>query len=254
MPLIALLYLAIAIYFAVHAVKQGRELYWIIVLFSFPFLGSLIYFLAVWLPDSRHTRNAIFIENKIKKVLNPEKELREAKRNVEISPTIDANLRLANALVAQGYDEESLACYRHALTGPYENSPDILLSYAQALFSTHKYAECKEALDKLRAANPDFQSPQGHLLYAMVLSKLGQITEADEEFHALLRYNNTFESRVLFAEHMMERGNYAQAKENLESVLQDIKHIPKHAKQHNRQWRIKAENMLEKMNTLAAAD
>ena len=47
MPLIGLgLHFLIAIFFAIHAVRNRRQLYWLLILFSFPLLGSLAYFVA----------------------------------------------------------------------------------------------------------------------------------------------------------------------------------------------------------------
>ena len=53
MPYIGLgLHVLVAIYFAVHAVRSGQEQYWLFILFSFPLLGSVVYFLVIYLPDS----------------------------------------------------------------------------------------------------------------------------------------------------------------------------------------------------------
>jgi len=54
MPFVGLgLHLVVALFFAVHAVRTGREMYWLIILFSFPLLGSIAYFFAVYLSQSR---------------------------------------------------------------------------------------------------------------------------------------------------------------------------------------------------------
>lgn len=47
-----------AIYLAVHALRSGQSLYWLILLFSFPLLGSAVYFLAIYFPEVRHSRGA----------------------------------------------------------------------------------------------------------------------------------------------------------------------------------------------------
>ena len=45
MPYIGIgLHVLAAIYFAVHAIRSGQSLYWLILLFSFPLLGSIVYF------------------------------------------------------------------------------------------------------------------------------------------------------------------------------------------------------------------
>ena len=39
-------HLALAAFFAMHPVRSGRPSYWLFVLFSFPMLGSVVYFFA----------------------------------------------------------------------------------------------------------------------------------------------------------------------------------------------------------------
>ena len=54
MPFLGLgLHVIVAVFFAIHAVRTGRELYWLIILFMFPLLGSIVYFAVVVLPDTR---------------------------------------------------------------------------------------------------------------------------------------------------------------------------------------------------------
>ncbi len=57
MPIIGL-HLILALLCAVHAVRNNQSLYWLIILFSFPILGSIVYFLVVYLPNSRLEREA----------------------------------------------------------------------------------------------------------------------------------------------------------------------------------------------------
>lgn len=77
MPIIlGAIYLLPAIYFAIHAVKNQQDTYWLYILFGFPLLGSLIYGLAIWLPDFRQTHRGHSIEGKIKNHLQPDKELK----------------------------------------------------------------------------------------------------------------------------------------------------------------------------------
>jgi hypothetical protein len=52
MPILGL-HILIALFFAVHVVRSGQQMYWLFVLFSFPILGSIVYFVAIYLPGSR---------------------------------------------------------------------------------------------------------------------------------------------------------------------------------------------------------
>ena len=41
------LHVVLAIICAIHVVRSGQPLYWLFILFSFPLLGSLVYFLVI---------------------------------------------------------------------------------------------------------------------------------------------------------------------------------------------------------------
>ena len=66
--LAAILYLIPAIYFAIHAVKNQQNYYWLFILFVFSVVGSITYTFSVWLPEFRHSRHANRPESKIKSV------------------------------------------------------------------------------------------------------------------------------------------------------------------------------------------
>jgi hypothetical protein len=80
-------HLIIALFFAVHAIRSKRETYWLFVLFSFPLLGSIVYFFAEFLPETRIERNIANAGSKITKILDPTRELREAKDLFEMAST-----------------------------------------------------------------------------------------------------------------------------------------------------------------------
>ena len=83
MPILAFLHIAIAIYFAVHAVKTGRNTIWLFVLLSFPFLGSMVYLFAEFLPEKRHSRVVRNTGAALKALIDPKRALREAEHALE---------------------------------------------------------------------------------------------------------------------------------------------------------------------------
>ena len=102
MSILGILDIAIAIFFAVHAVRSGRQMYWILILILFPFLGSVVYFFAEYLPEIRHSTVARKSTRVVKSIVDPNRELREARLAFERTPTVDNRSRLAEALLARG--------------------------------------------------------------------------------------------------------------------------------------------------------
>jgi len=56
-----------------------------------------------------------------------------------------------------------------AATGVYKDDAGLLYTLARARFGAFDYLGTIKALDDLRAANPDWQSGDAHLLYARAL-------------------------------------------------------------------------------------
>lgn len=233
----------IAIVFAIHAIRSGQTYYWLFILFAFPFLGSIVYCVAIFIPSLRHTSTAYHLESTLRKTLNPGKELKEAQDAYEISPTIDANTRLAKALVDNGRASQSLSYYEDALSGIYQDAPDILLQYAYALYLTKNYLQAKAALDKLRAKNPNYRSDDGHLLYAKILVALDDKVAAKEEFDALINYYPSFEALAQYLAVLIEWHEYDEAKAQLGDYAIRLKHMPKHSKRLNAKWIKEIENL-----------
>lgn len=53
------LHILLALFCAVQVVRNGRQLYWLIILFLFPLLGSGVYFFVIHLPNARLERGVM---------------------------------------------------------------------------------------------------------------------------------------------------------------------------------------------------
>ena len=67
------------------------------------------------------------------------------------------------------------------------SEPAYALGKAQAQFGLNRPADALATLDDLKAQWPDFESAEGHLLYARSLAEVGRIDEALDEYHALVQ-------------------------------------------------------------------
>ena len=81
------LHVIVALFFAIHAVRSGQQIYWLMILFLFPLLGSLVYFIAIYLPSSGLRQGARKAASVAAQTLDPNRELREARDAFEYTPT-----------------------------------------------------------------------------------------------------------------------------------------------------------------------
>lgn len=233
MPILFGLSILIAIYFCVHAFRTRQNYYWIGLMLGMPFLGSLIYFLVIYLPDVRQTRLGYELESKLRHAIDPMKNLREAEKAYKIAPTVGNKLRLAQALVESGRATEAVPYYQEILATPsYQQDSTILSAYATAQFESGHYAETKQILSSLSQSRQD---PQIQLLYAKTLALLNERLEATQVFEQIMANNPSLESELFYATSLAHWGEKAQAKSRLQQLEQHFSLLPKHAQQLHKQ-------------------
>jgi hypothetical protein len=237
MPIAGLgLHVLIAIYFAVHAIRTGQDRYWLFILFAFPLLGSLVYAIAIWMPDARNSRQGQQVVSGVRKMLDPTRELRAAQEQLEIAATPDNHLRLASALLESGRASEAVVQYHAVLNGIYAKDPQISVQLARALLEAGKPNDARETLEQLIREQPKFKSPEGHLIYARSLAALGDRTKAKEEFEVLVGYFAGLEARARYASALFGWGERERTKALVGESLILAKRMPGYAREINKPW------------------
>ncbi|UOD29061.1 PLDc N-terminal domain-containing protein [Massilia violaceinigra] len=200
MPILGVgLHILIALYFAVHAVRSGRDMYWLLVLFCFPLLGSVVYFFAIYLPQSRLDQAIARAGRSVLGSLDPGRALREAREAFDLTPTAQNQTRLAGAMLDAGMTAEAAQQYEACLQGPFGSDPDIRFGAAQALLANAQAGESARMLTALRASHPAFHPEKLSLLLARAYSTAGRKNEAAAEFAHLVERFPGVETRVAYA-------------------------------------------------------
>jgi hypothetical protein len=197
MPFIGLgFHLIIALYFAIHAIRSGQNMYWLLILFSFPLLGSIVYFFAIYFPDSRLQHGARKVMASAAKALDPTRELRDARAAFDYTPTAQNQMRLAAALLDAGEAEEAVTNYEKCLAGPFARDPDIRLGAARANFECGRFQQAIEHLEFIRKDTPEFRAEQVALLFTRALAESGRRAEAKAEFESALARFGSFDAKA----------------------------------------------------------
>lgn len=231
MPYLGLgLHVIVAIYFALHAVRSGQDRYWLMILFAFPLLGSLVYALTIWLPGLRYSYQGRTLVRGVKQVLDPTRELRTAQDAFELTATTDNRLRLADALLASGRASEAVTQYQSALRGIHSDDPDIQVRLACALLEAGHATAARELLDELIRRKPDFKSQGGHLVYARAVAAEGNRAKARDEFETLLSYASGYEVAARYTEVLHGWGEFERARTVCDNALAQAKRLPSYAR------------------------
>lgn len=200
MPIAAAgLYFALAIFCAVHVVRTRQNLYWLLILFGFPLLGSLVYFFAVYFPNSRLQRQAMKTVAAAAKAIDPQREVREARLLFEETPTAQNQMRLAAALLDAGQAQEAAQGYEASLAGPFASDPEIRFGAARAYVECLRHDDALRLLEALRRDRPDYRPEPVSLLRARALAGTGQAAQARAEFESAIARFGTFEAKAEYA-------------------------------------------------------
>jgi hypothetical protein len=244
MSLAFIIHLVVMVLLVIHCIRTGRNSLWIFAIAFLPLAGPIAYVVVEILPalfNARGTRRAV---RGVRKALDPGQDLRRFEADAHATGDVASRQRYADELTRQGRPQEAVAIYRQTLTGLYQFDPNLMLGLAQAQFASGAFTEARSTLDALIAHNPEFRSPDGHLLYARALAAEGNRDKALEEFAALTRYYSGAEAPLRYAQVLRDAGRTDEARRVLTELIEHGRAAPRHYRKMQQEWLSSAEREL----------
>ena len=217
-------------------IKTGRNQLWIWAIFLLPGIGALAYFAAEILPELFGGRTARRAQAGVRRMIDPNRELRRASAEVEISGNADARRRLGDELNERQQYDEAIEVYRGGLRGIFEHDPTLLLGMARAQFGKRDYTGARATLEQLAQQNPEFKSADAQLLYARTLEALDALDDAEREYAALAPGYPGAEARLRYGLLLKKRGKLPEAQRVLKDLLDGAKLGPAHYRRAQAEW------------------
>jgi hypothetical protein len=234
MPILGIgIHVLIALFFAVHAMRTGQQMYWLIILFSFPLLGSIVYFVVVFLPNSRIETRAKKVVSAAVKAIDPSRELREAIAEFGYTPTAQNQMRLAAALLEAGRAEEAATNYEACLKGPFAADPEIRFGAARSFVDCGRYQQAISHLLAIRDSYEAFRPEQLTLLLARAYAGAGRSADASAEFASAVDRYGSFEARAEYAIWALNSGDRHTADRLRAEIDRATKHWNRHTREIN---------------------
>jgi hypothetical protein len=199
-------------------------------------VGSIAYAVVEVLPQVVGGRTARRARTGVRRMIDPDRELRRATAEVEISGNVDARRRLAEELFGRGRFDAAIDVYQDGLKGIFEHDPTLLLGAARAHFSKHDFAAARAALERLKQHNPDFKSADAELLYARTLEALDALDEAERAYAALAPGYPGAEARLRYGLLLKRRGKMSDANRVLKELLDGAQLGPAHYRRAQAEW------------------
>lgn len=240
----ALIILLLDITLVYHASKTGRLQPWAFIILMVPMVGALAYIVVELVPEWFSGPGAQRARRRVASKLDPEKLYRELSDQLAIADTVANRANLAAECLNVRRFEEAESHYDHILELPMGSDPHYALGKAKAQFDRNRYAEVIATLDDLRQRWPDFQSAEGHLLYARALAEAGRIEQALEEFQSVAAYFPGAEARVRYGLLLRMVGRTAEARVVFNELLIQMRRAPKYAREVQAEWLSIAEKQL----------
>jgi hypothetical protein len=224
-------------------------MYWVFIILIAPGIGSLAYVFIELLPELTGNPRARSALRGVRKTIDPGGELRRREKELKLSGSVDANRHLASELMDSGRYVEAIAHYEDALTGLYENDPDLLLGLASAQFGNEQFEDARQTLERLIEKNPDFRSADGHLLYARSMEACGDVEKAREEYAAVTGYYAGAEARVRYGHFLETQGNKEAALAEYEEIIVAADLAPRHYRKAQKVWISEARAGIRRLST-----
>lgn len=236
MYLISILAIAIQVGLIVHVIKTGRNMIWILALGLLPLVGSIAYVVVEILPELLGGKTARRAKSGVQRMMDPDRELRRASAEVEISGNVDARRRLAEELLERSQFDAAIDVYQGWLKGIFEHDPTLLVGLARAQFGKQDYAPARATLERLMQHNPDFKSADAQLLYARTLEAENALDEAERVYATLAPGFPGAEARLRYGLLLKRRGNLQEANHVLKDLLDGAQLGPAHYRKAQAEW------------------
>jgi hypothetical protein len=222
--------------FIVHVIKTGRNQLWIWAIALLPVVGWLAYFVVEIVPALFGGRTARRAKSGVQRMIDPDRDLRRAAAEVQISGNLDARRRLADEHFERGQYEAAIEMYRAGLKGIFEHDPTLLLGLARAQFAQRDHAAARASLERLTLQNPDFKSADAQLLYARTLDAQDALDEAERQYASIAPAYPGAEAKLRYGLLLKRRGKMQEAHRELKDLLDSAQLAPAHYRKAQAEW------------------
>jgi len=209
----------------IHAIRTGRNSYWIMIILFLPLLGAAAYVVMEVAPAYQGNRHVRTARAKVASALDPEREVRAARDALEIAETVANRIRLADALAILGRYGEALPLYQDALRKTPGGDRTISARLARALFEEGAFVEALALIDTIEPPRAQGELDRLALLRARVLAELGRKEEALALYADIVTRVAGEEARCRYAALLIDTGHKARALSVLEEVEVRMKRL-----------------------------
>jgi hypothetical protein len=244
MPWLAIL-AAVDVALLAHAAKTDRFNPWGYIILMVPGVGAAVYVAFEVLPEYFGTHEGAKVRRSLEKKLSPDRDYHARRDDFANASTVANRMALAAECMATRRFDEALLHYRVLKATDHASEPMFWIGAAKALQGLDKPVEALRELDALKERWPDYQSQEGHLLYARLLETSGRHEEALGEYETLAGYYSGAEPRARRADLLLRLGRPEGARRDAELLLSAMRRSPSNVQRAQREWIAMAQKVFD---------
>jgi hypothetical protein len=236
MPIAFVIGIFFQIFFINHAIKSGKDRYWIFIILMFSAIGCLVYFVVEYLPELRHNRGIRKTGENIMDAVRPGRRLQYWKDQAEITPSVHNKKELAREYINSGMFAEALGLYEECLNGIYADDRALIEGVCCAHFFSGNFEKAEHWLLHLKKIRKESHDNEFDLLYARTLESLGKTDEAIKTYSDLVRKFSGEEARCRYARLLKNCGREKDAMDVYKEVLNNVRLSARYYRKKEKRW------------------
>jgi len=221
----------------VHAVRTGREMYWLWIFVIAPLLGPAFYFFAVLVPEWMGGRTARGVGKIARQALDPDRDYRQALRALEDTPALGNRMKVAQAAAALGRWSDAEAQWAQCVSGLGTQDPTVLMGHAAALLELGRFEEALSRLEQVRALGREGETAQVALAFARAYEGLARNDEADHAYRFAADRVPGLEAASRYVAFMAKVGRRQDAEIGMAEIERRLAKIAPPLRAEARVWR-----------------
>jgi len=236
--IIGFLVLGFHLWMLVDSIRRG-EYIWSLFIFIFPVLNDILYFFMVYRASGGGNPLAGF---ELPGAAD-RRRIKSLEADIHHLDKAHHHLQLADIYFSQGKLDKAEASYRAA----YERDPqdeDIRAHLGNCLARRNKPREALPLLEGVCAQNPKHDYGYTLMTLAETQAALGQVEPALMTWRQVLGLYAYPRARVQYAQILIQKRDYAEARKNLEEVIADEPYVTKFQRKREAVWFSRAKALL----------
>lgn len=225
-----------------HVIKYRNQYYWIFLILFIPVIGCLIYLVT----QVYNKRDANIIKENLTSVLIPTKKVKDLEKRLQFSETFQNRLDLADAFFEMKDYKNAITHYEVALQDKSQNNYFILEKLIAAYYNLKDYNNTISYGAKLKS-HPEFKQSKSEFIYGLALHKTGQTNAAEKHLQSIDQRYSNYTERLVLAKFYIENNKLEAAKDILNEISTESKHMTKPNKNKYRSTINEVEKLLKSM-------